>query len=96
MIEHTMSRRQWPQLKALVGQELAGVTESDLNACHGQRSKLIDKLQEIYGISSCEAEGAVVYYEQPLAIPYGRGLGRAGYTSGRGSLQYSASEFGHS
>jgi hypothetical protein len=39
-----------------------------LAACGGNRDKLVEKLQEIYDISSNEAEGAVAYYEYQLAL----------------------------
>ena len=81
MIKQPTSRRYWSQLKALIEQDLAGVTESDLIAYHGQRSKLVDELQEIYGISLSEAEGIVMYYEQQLAVRCSRGFVRAGHIS---------------
>ena len=43
-------------------------TECDLAACGGDRDKLVEQLQEIYDISSNEAEGAVAYYEYQLAL----------------------------
>jgi hypothetical protein len=44
------------------------VTDRDLAACGGNLDKLVEKLQEIYDISSNEAEGAVAYYEYQLAL----------------------------
>lgn len=97
MVKHEISRRCWPQLRALIKQDLVGVTESDLISCHGQRSKLVEKLREIYGISSSEAEGAVMYYEQQLAMCYSQERGRAGRISHWDShQQHSLHELGHS
>lgn len=67
-----MSSNHWSDLKALIMEDLAGVTEADLAACGGRRDKLIEKLQEIYGISTDEAEGAVMYYEHRLSMWYDR------------------------
>lgn len=95
-MKHPASRRYWLQLRALIKQDLAGVTENDLVACHGQRDKLIEKLQEIYGISADVAEGAVKYYEQPLAMCYSRELVRPRRISRWDAYQLSHSELGHS
>lgn len=77
-MKHPMSRSYWLQLKALIKQDLAGVTENDLVACHGRRDRLLEKLQDIYGISTDEAEGAVRYYEHQIAMCYSRKHGGAG------------------
>jgi uncharacterized protein YjbJ (UPF0337 family) len=58
----------WSELEAMIMQDLTGVTDRDLAACGGNRDKLVEKLQEIYDISSNEAEGAVAYYEYQLAL----------------------------
>ncbi len=60
----------WSRLQALIKQDLAGLTDHDLAACGGSRDRLIEKFQEIYGISQEEAEGAVRYYENRLALWY--------------------------
>jgi hypothetical protein len=71
------SRNHWSQLKNLIKQDLAGVTDADLKACRGSRDRLVEKLQEIYGISSEEADGAVAYYEQRLNLWYDSAARRA-------------------
>lgn len=72
-----LSRGRWSHLKAMIKQDLAGVTDDDLTACGGRRDKLIEKLQEIYGISASEAGGAVTHYEQRLTLCYSRGRSHA-------------------
>ncbi|MBA2409880.1 MAG: hypothetical protein H0V62_08955 [Gammaproteobacteria bacterium] len=70
MSSHPLTVSDWFRLKAYIQQDLAGVTEADLASCDGQREKLVTKLQEIYGITADEAEGAVAYYEQRIAMWY--------------------------
>lgn len=70
MIGQHMTGSDWSKLIAVIKQELAGVTEADLAACAGRRDKLVEKFQEIYGISADEAEGAVMYYEHRIAMWY--------------------------
>jgi uncharacterized protein YjbJ (UPF0337 family) len=65
-----MSSSHWSRLKAMIKQDLAGVTDADMVACDARRDKLIEKLQEIYGISFDEAEGALRYYEERLAVSH--------------------------
>lgn len=67
-----LSRSRWSHLKTMIKQDLAGLTDDDLAACGGRRDKLIEKLQEIYGISFSEAEGAVTHYEHRLTLCYSR------------------------
>jgi uncharacterized protein YjbJ (UPF0337 family) len=76
-MDQQLSRSEWSRLKAMIKQDLAGVTEDDLAACGGRRDKLIEKLQEIYGISPDEAEGAVMHYEQRLMMWYSRARSQA-------------------
>ncbi len=77
MMNQHLSNSHWLHLQALIKQDLAGVTDHDLAACGGSRDKLIEKFQEIYGISPEEAEGAVKYYEHRLALWYDRCASRA-------------------
>lgn len=70
MTSQRLTGSDWSRLKAFIKQDLAGVTEADLAPCNGQRDKLVTKLQEIYGITADEAEGAVAYYEHRIAIWY--------------------------
>ena len=48
-------KSQWKQLRGLVKQWWAALTDGDLDMINGQRDRLIDKLQEKYGYTKEQA-----------------------------------------
>jgi hypothetical protein len=60
----------WLHLKKILQQDLVGLTDGDLASCGGRRDRLIEKLQQVYGIPVDEAEGALMHYERRAGLWY--------------------------
>jgi uncharacterized protein YjbJ (UPF0337 family) len=59
------ARGQWTQMKGAVRKQWGKLTDDDLDVIHGERERLVGKIQERYGIEKEEAERQVAAWNLP-------------------------------
>ena len=61
------AKGQWTQMKGAVRKQWGKLTDDDLDVIHGERERLVGKIQERYGIAKEEAERQVAAWNLPSA-----------------------------
>ena len=61
------AKGQWAQMKGMVRKQWGKLTDDDLTVIHGERERLVGKIQERYGIAKEEAERQVAAWNLPTA-----------------------------
>ena len=59
------AKGQWTQMKGAVRKQWGKLTDDDLDVIHGERERLVGKIQERYGIAKEEAERQVAGWNLP-------------------------------
>ena len=59
------AKGQWTQMKGAVRKQWGKLTDDDLDVIHGERERLVGKIQERYGIAKDEAERQVAGWNLP-------------------------------
>lgn len=59
------AKGQWMQMKGAVRKQWGKLTDDDLDVIHGERERLVGKIQERYGIAKEEAERQVAAWNLP-------------------------------
>jgi len=59
------AKGQWMQMKGAVRTQWGKLTDDDLNVIHGERERLVGKIQERYGVAKEEAERQVAAWNLP-------------------------------